>query len=166
MQRTRPRTLALVVVAVTAVGWALFRGLASRGISPPQVPWLVAVVEVVIAGVVLVMGWAVRQYLRGNRPLLDPIRAARTAVLAKASCYTGAILAGWYASQALAVLGDLEFAAQRQRAIVAGVAAVGAVVMVVVGLVVEWWCQVPPPETRLPEDGARPRDPSPDPAST
>jgi Protein of unknown function (DUF3180) len=165
MQRTRIKTLGLVAILVTLGGWLLFRALASRGIVSPPVPWLVVAVEVVIAAVVLTMGWSVRQYLKGKKPDLDPIRAARTAVLAKASCYTGAVLAGWYGAQVLAVLGDLDIASQRARAAAAAVAVVGALVMAAVGLVVEWFCRIPPPEDGAADTGNHSRAPSPDPAA-
>ncbi|WP_454050898.1 DUF3180 domain-containing protein [Cellulomonas sp. Marseille-Q8402] len=154
MQRTRVRTLVLVLVAAAALGWLVVRLLASRGVVLPAVPWAMVAVLVLIAAVVLAMGWSVRQYLRGKHPTLDPMRAARTAVLAKASCYTGALLAGWYAAQVLDVLGDLGIEAQRDRAVAAGLAVLGAVVLAVVGLVVEWFCRVPPPED--PEKAAGP----------
>ncbi|HEY5554592.1 MAG TPA: DUF3180 domain-containing protein [Cellulomonas sp.] len=165
MQRTRIQTLGVVAVLVGLGGWLLFRALASRGVVPPPVPWLVAAVEVVIAAVVLTMGWSVRQYLKGKKPDLDPIRAARTAVLAKASCYTGAVLAGWYGAQVLAVLGDLDIASQRARATAAAVAVVGALVMATVGLVVERFCRIPPPEDGAADTGNHTRAPSPDPAA-
>ena len=165
MQRTRAQTLGIVVLLVALPGWLLFRTLASRGVVQPIVPWLVVAVEVVIAAVVLAMGWSVRQYLKGNKPDLDPIRAARTAVLAKASCYTGAVLAGWYGAQVLAVLGDLDVASQRARAVAAGAATVGALVMAAVGLVVEWFCRIPPPEDGAADSGNHSRAPSPDPAA-
>jgi len=157
MQRTRVRTLLLVAVVAAAVGWLVVRALGSRGIELPQVPWLMVAVLVLIAAVVLAMGWSVRQYLRGKHPTLDPLRAARTAVLAKASCYTGALLAGWYAAQVVDVLGDLGIEAQRDRALSAGLAVLGAVVLAVVGLVVEWICRVPPPEDPEQAPGS-PRD--------
>lgn len=165
MTRTRWQTLVLWAVASTAVSALAVRGLADRGVQTPQVPWLVVAVELTIAAVVLSMGWAVRQFLQGRRPDLSPIRAARTAVLAKASCYTGAVLVGWYGGQVLAVVGDLEIEAQQVRAAAAGLAVVGAVVLAVVGLVVEWFCRVPPPEDGLKDDASRPREPSPDPAA-
>lgn len=144
MQRTCVRTLLLVAAATTGLGWLVVRALASRGWTLPQVPWLMVAVLVLIAAVVLGMGWSVRQYLRGKHPTLDPLRAARTAVLAKAACYTGALLTGWYAAQVLDVLGDLGIEAQRERALSAGLAVLGAVVLAVAGLVVEWICRVPP----------------------
>ncbi|MFI2753095.1 DUF3180 domain-containing protein [Cellulomonas sp. P22] len=163
MQRTRWQTLVLVMLATAGAGWLLLLALENRRITPPQVPWLVMVVEIVIAGVVFAMGWAVRQFLHGKRPTLDPIRAARTAVLAKASCYTGALLTGWYLAQVLLVSGDLDVASQRGRAGAAALAALGGLVLAVVGLVVEWFCRVPPQDG---EDVARRSDPSPGPAAT
>lgn len=146
MQRTRWQTLLTVAATTAALGWLVLRLLDRVAVEPPPVPWLVCLVMLVIAGVVFTMGWQVRQFLGGKRPQLNPIRAARTAVLAKASCYTGALLAGWYLSQVLAVLGDLSIASQRDRAQAAGLAALTAILMAVVGLVVEWFCRVPPPE--------------------
>ncbi len=163
MQRTRWQTLLLIALVTTSAGWLLLVLLESRRVSPPQVPWLVMVVEVVIAAVVFAMGWSVRQFLRGKRPTLDPIRAARTAVLAKASCYTGALLTGWYLAQVLIVAGDLDIASQRGRAGAAALAALGALVLAAVGLIVEWFCQVPPEDG---EDAARRRDHNPGPVAS
>ena len=146
MQRTRWQTLALVTVGVAALTWLGFSTLAGRGGLPPQVPWLVVAVEVLIAAIVFTLGWAVRQFLRGKRPNLDPIRAARTAVLAKASCYTGALLAGWYGGQTVVLVTDLGTHGNGGRAVAAGIATTGAVVLAVVGLVVEWFCRIPPPK--------------------
>jgi hypothetical protein len=156
MQRTRVRTLVLVAVLAAGLGWLLLRVLASRGHMLPQVPWPMVAVLVLIAAVVLGMGWSVRQYLHGKRPDLDPFRAARTAVLAKASCYTGALLTGWYGAQVIDVLGDLAIEAQRERALAAGLAVVGAVLLAVTGLVVEWMCRIPPPEDPDPAGSPHP----------
>ncbi|WP_147795452.1 DUF3180 domain-containing protein [Cellulomonas sp. Y8] len=164
MQRTRVRTLVLVAVVAAAVGWLVVSALGSRGVVLPQVPWLMVGVLVLIAAVVLAMGWSVRQYLRGRHPTLDPMRAARTAVLAKASCYTGALLAGWYAAQVLDVLGDLGIEAQRERALAAGLAVLGALVLAAAGLVVEWICRIPPGDDPEKAPGS-PRDASPDAAA-
>ena len=144
MQRTRRQTLLLVAAVTGLLGWLVLRVLEGQDVRLPPVPWLVVAVLVVISAVVLVMGWAVRQFLQGKRPTLNPIRAARTAVLAKASSYTGALLAGWYAAQVLLVVRDLGFASQRARAISAGCAVLAAVLLALVGLVVEGFCRVPP----------------------
>lgn len=156
MERTRVRTLVLLAVGATALGWLVVRVLGSQGVVLPAVPWAMVGVLVLIAAVVLGMGWSVRQYLRGKHPTLDPLRAARTAVLAKASCYTGALLAGWYAAQVVDVLGDLGIESQRDRALSAGLAVLGAVVLAAVGLLVEWFCRIPPPEDPEPAPGVAP----------
>lgn len=153
MQRTRWQTLLLVAAATGLTSWLVLRILARQGLRVPPVPWLVIAVMLVIAGTVFTMGWAVRQFLRGKRPTLDPIRAARTAVLAKASAYTGSLLTGWYAAQVLLVVGDLEIASFRDRAVAAALAALAAVILAVVGLVVEWFCRVPPPTDKPAEAG-------------
>ena len=50
-----------------------------------------------------------RRFLRGEatRPL-SPLRAMRTLVLAQAAALTGALVAGWYAAQALVLLPDAD----------------------------------------------------------
>jgi hypothetical protein len=149
MRRTRWQTLVGVAAAITVLVWFVLWLLEGQGVTPPPVSPLVVAVLLVISAVVLRMGWAVRQFLRGKRPDLDPLRAARTAVLAKASCYTGASLVGWYAAQVLIVIGDLDIEPRRDRAIAAAIAAAGSAALAVVGLVVEHLCRVPPP----PKDG-------------
>ena len=160
MRRTRWQTLVAIAAGVALATWPVLRVLEGQGVTPPPVPWTVFFVCLVIAAVVLRMGWAVRQFLRGDRPDLDPIRAARTAVLAKASCHTGAILLGWYVAQVLLVLGDLEIEPRRDRAVAAGIAALGALVVAVVGLVVEHMCQVPPPSDDAGEEAPDGADPA------
>lgn len=74
--------------------------------------------------------------------------------MAKAAAYTGALLAGRYAAAVIVVLPQLEVEARRDQAIVSGVAALAAVGLAVVGLVVEKFCQLPPPD-----DGAEDAEP-------
>ena len=158
MGRTRSSTLALVAAATGAVTWGVLSLLDSRGTHLAPVLWVVAPILVVVAALVLWAASAVRSFLRGRRPSLDPIRAARTAALAKASSLTGALLAGWYAGQALLTLPHLQVEAQQGRAWSAGAAAVAAVVLAVAGLVAERFCELPPPgdgePTQMREDGA------------
>lgn len=138
-----PRLLA-IAAAVAVVGWLLLRMWEMRGFVVPTVPWLVVLVMLAIAATVLSLGWSVRQFQRGKRPGLDPLRAARTAVLAKAACYTGTILTGWYGAQVLLVIGELDIAARRDKAVMAAIAVVAAVVLAVSGYVVERFCRIPP----------------------
>lgn len=158
MGRTRVSTLALVAAATGALTWGLLSLLEGRGTHLGPVLWVVGPALLVLAVLVLWAASAVRSYLRGRRPSLDPLRAARTAALAKAAALTGALLTGWYAGQVLLTLAHLQIEAQQGRAWSAGAATVGAVVLAVVGLVAERFCELPPPGdgegARMREDGA------------
>ena len=154
MAATRWQALVLACLGAGTVGWLVWRTVIGQGGSPPQVPWTVAAVLAVLAGIVLWLGFAVRAYQRGKRPDLDPIRAARTAVLAKAACYSGALLAGWYGAQSLVLVGDLANEPLRSGALSAGAATLAAVALAVVGVVVERFCRLPPPS-----DGERAGNP-------
>ena len=162
MRRSRWQTLLGVALVVGVAAALITNWLDRQGPGMPHVPWLVVAVELLIAGVVFSMGWAVRQFLHGKRPGLDPIRAARTAVLAKAACYTGAILTGWYGGQVVTYLVDRAIPANASRAGSAAVAAGGAVVLAGVGLLVEWFCRVPPHD----DEKERERGSAPDPAAS
>lgn len=153
MAATRWQAVALAVLGVGAVSWFVWTTVVGRGGLPPSVPWTVAAVLLVLAGIVLRLGLAVRQYQRGKKPNLDPLRAARTAVLAKASAYTGGILTGWYAAQTLVLLMDLANEPLRAGALSAGGGTLAAVVLAVVGLVVERFCRLPPPSDEAQAEG-------------
>jgi len=146
MRRTPWSRLLIVALLSTAVAAAGLRIAESRGATLLPVPPVAWLAVLLIAAVVLGLGWNVRQYTRGKRPGLDVLLAARTVVLATASTYTGALLTGWYAAQVLLTLGDLQIAGRRDVAISAAVAVGAAVLLAVVGLVVERWCEVPPPD--------------------
>lgn len=144
MRRTPVGSLIAVLVAVAVVGWLVLRALEARSVYLPVVPWLVDIAILALAGAVFSAGWAVRSYQKGKRPSLDGVRAARTLVLAKAAALTGALLGGWYLAQVLVVLGDLAIEPRRERAVAAGIAVLCSVVLAVVGLVVEKFCELPP----------------------
>lgn len=153
MQPVRISRLLALALAVALGGWAVLLVLAPQGIRPGPVPVLADAVVLVIAAGTLVAGFRVRSYLRGRRPGLDPVVAARTAVLAQAAALTGALLVGWYGAQVLVAVGDLEIAAFAARARAAGAAVLCALVLGVVGVVVERWCRIDSPHDDEPGDG-------------
>lgn len=146
MRRTPVARLLLVAALSTAVAAAGLRIAESRGVSILPIPALAWLVILLIAAVVGGLGWNVRQYTRGKRPGLDVLVAARTVVLATASTYTGALLTGWYAAQILVTLGDLQIESRRDVAVSAVIAVGAAIVLAIVGVVVERWCEVRPPD--------------------
>ncbi|GAB2471722.1 DUF3180 domain-containing protein [Xylanimonas ulmi] len=155
MRRTPIRLLILTAAGVTLLGMLLLRVLDAQGVRVPRVAWVEYVAVLTLAVLIFWLGWAVRSYQKGSKPDLDPVRAARTFVLAKAGALTGAILVGRYLAAALDVVGDIQIESQRDRAIAAGVAVLCSVVLVVVGLVVEKFCELPPPDDDVERDGER-----------
>lgn len=133
---------AMLVAGLLGAGGSI---LALRGgAAPAHVPWTTLLVGVVMGAVALGMAWPVRQMKLGKRKAIDPTRAVRTAMLAQASAYAGALLAGMYGGFALVLLRDWSHEPRRDAAIAAGLAALGGLVMVAAGVVAEWWCRITP----------------------
>lgn len=143
MTATKARTLVLLAVVGGVLGWSVTRVLESGGTTMP-LPMTALAAMLVIAVAVLVVGIPVRRWNRGDRSRrLDPLRAARTAVLAKAASHSGALLAGWYVGQGLTLVADLHIEPRRERLIASGLAVVSAGLMVTAGLITERWCRLP-----------------------
>lgn len=156
MRRTSIRTLLVVLVGVALVGALILRMLEAQGIYLPRVTWVEGAAILVLAVAIFWSGWAVRSYQKGNKPDLDPLRAARTFVLAKAGALTGALLGGRYLAEVLVLVGQLGIEARRERAIAAAIAFGCALILVVVSLVVEKFCELPPPDDAESEHSADP----------
>ncbi len=145
MTPTKPQTLLLIALVTTVLGFALARVWEAAGARPLPVPWTAVLGMLVIAVAVLVVTWPVRRWNAGHRDRrLDPLRAARSVVLAKAASMCGALLGGWYLGQALVVLGDLGIEPRRERFAAAVLSVLAAVAVLVAGLVAERWCRLPP----------------------
>jgi hypothetical protein len=149
---------AAVLAAFTAaIGWLLLDLWSSQGGRMPPESYVAAVAIVVVAAVVLVLGWEVRRSVRGERkPPMNPLAAARVAVLSKAAVYAGAVLTGWYAALGLSVLDDAT-GLRRERLLASAAAAVASAVLVVAGLLAQRWCRLPP-DDEDPDQGAQDAD--------
>jgi hypothetical protein len=147
------------------VGFALFltgivalltRRWMQDGNFPPAVPAFAIVLIVVLGGVVLWFGAAVRRYQRGNKADLNAIRATRTLALAQAAALTGAALIGLYAGQALGLAPDWDL--QTSKRLLWGYAGglLAAGWLVGAGLVAQSWCRIPPREGETSRDAKPP----------
>ena len=90
------------------------------------------------------MGIPIKKWNEGDRSrVLDPLKAARVAIMAKAAALAGASLTGWYAGSAVYLLTT---AGGARSSTGAGMllAVASAAVLMIVGLVVESYCQLPP----------------------
>ncbi|MEE6273600.1 DUF3180 domain-containing protein [Georgenia sp. MJ206] len=144
MQRTRWQNLALIALVVGAVSLMVLRTVTTRGHSPVPVPVTTWVGLAVVAVAVLLLGRAVRRFTAGQPTRMDALRAARVAVLAKASSLSGSALAGYFAAQVLVSLTNLGAPMLETQAWSAGIALLASLALVVVAVVVESWCEVPP----------------------
>ncbi|WP_430868354.1 DUF3180 domain-containing protein [Demequina aurantiaca] len=154
------RRIVLVMAGVGAVAWIAARIGLSRGATPVSVPWTVAVVCLALAGVALVLAWAVRQYKRGKRPNLSGLRAARTAAFAQASAYAGAVVAGVYGGYAAALVDMWAHAPRRETAISALIAVLGGLALLGAGVLAEHWCKTDPSDDDGPDNDARGASPA------
>ncbi len=143
-------TLALVGTVAAVVALVAFAGLrfwVGGGHSGPEVSWGGAVLLLCMAVGVYVLGLPVRRYLlgrpnaRGRRPM-TALRAWRTLVLAQAAALTGAAASGWYLAQGLVLLPNLDVPTVRSQGLRVLALLVGAVAIVVAGLLVQRMCRL------------------------
>ena len=158
----RPTTWRLLL-GLAAIGfvvtWAVLTVGESRNGTIPDIPWPSAVVLGVFGGAVLVVALALRPRLRG-RPGHDPVNpivAARFAVLALACSRAGALFVGVYAAFLAQALTDLSIGFRRHLALVSGACVLASLLVVVAGLVLERLLRLPepPPGEDQPEGSAR-----------
>ncbi|WP_298416410.1 DUF3180 domain-containing protein [Brevibacterium sp.] len=144
MQRTSSSTLVVWAVIGTVLAVVVDVVLESQGFSLPGLPWSAVIGMLVLAAILLVLGWPIKKWNDGDRTKeIDPIQAARVAVMAKASALTGAGLAGWYLGNA----GYYFLSAPGIRNDLAAgmlIAMIAAAALMIVGLIVEGFCEIPP----------------------
>jgi hypothetical protein len=140
------------------VGLAVATGVLVGGVltltrpAVPAVPWTLPAALAVIALGVLVAALSFRRRLlgaAGARPY-DPLHAARMVVLAKACSHGGALLGGGYAGLGVALLLRSASPLRRLDALLSGLAALAALGLVLVGLLLERFCRIPPPGDERP----------------
>ena len=144
MQRTSSSTLAVWAVIGTVLAIVADVVLESQGFSLPGLPWFAVIGMLVLSAILLLLGWPIKKWNDGDRTKeIDPLQAARVAIMAKASALTGAGLCGWYLGNA----GYYFLSAPGIRNDIAAgmlVAMISAAVLMIVGMIVEVFCEIPP----------------------
>ncbi|MCM1013616.1 MULTISPECIES: DUF3180 domain-containing protein [unclassified Brevibacterium] len=144
MQRTSSGMLVIWATVGVVLGVLVDVLLENQGFALPGQPWLPIIGMLILAVVLLVLGYPIKRWNEGDRTReIDPLRAARVAVMAKASALTGAGLAGWYLGNAAYFF----FSAPGIRNdLAAGMlfAALAAAALMIVGIIVEIFCTLPP----------------------
>lgn len=149
--RPTSRWLLVAIAALGAAsGWALVLAIEARGGVAPMVSWLTAAAWGFLALLLFVAARNTHQRLQVRRERMDPSRAVFLLLFGKASAFVGALCAGVYAGFALSFLDAVRSSGPRNRVVIAGAAAVLAVLVVVAGLLLERACRIP----EDPEDSA------------
>jgi hypothetical protein len=156
MTRTRSTTLIALLLAGAAVGWFAENALLMSGRALLIPPLTLGATLLIVGIVLLALARPIRRSTLGRAPgRVDPFRATRVVLLAKASALAGALLTGVTGGVLAFVLARPVLPGASSVALaVAGT--VGAVVLLVAGLVAEHWCTVPPGD----RDDRRPGDPA------
>ncbi|MEA9984928.1 DUF3180 domain-containing protein [Subtercola sp. RTI3] len=144
MKRTRPITLVLLVIGGAFVGFFIEVGLASAGRPIIALPLSLSITLVAAGAIVVTLAVPIARAIRGtNQAPINPFRAMRTVVLAKASSLVGALIAGLGVGVVVYLL---------SRAVVPAVsslwlsfaAAIAGAILLACGLVAEKLCTLPP----------------------
>jgi Protein of unknown function (DUF3180) len=142
--RTRASTLILLAILGAALGWFLQVVLVGLGRPAIVPPLTLGTVLALIGVIVVILALPIRRVVKGTATApVDPFYATRIVVLAKASSISGGLLGG-------AAVGILAFLLT--RSVVPGVSSVtmsaatvvGAVILLVAGLIAEKMCTLPP----------------------
>jgi hypothetical protein len=159
MKRTRPVSLVLFAAIGGALVWLVEIALIASGRPVAVPPGTLALALGVIGVLDLLLAVPIRRAVRdGQRGKIDPFYATRVAMLSKASSLAGSLVTG-------VGLGIVIFLSTRSVLAVGSIlmavaTVVGAVVLLVAGLIAEHLCSIPPDDDDKVEDGpatVRPR---------
>jgi hypothetical protein len=156
MKPINPVRLLLIGLVLTVAGWSATVVTTRYSMATPVLPATALATMAVIVGITLVLGIRVLRWRNSTKrkKALDPILAARTLVLAQACAYAGTVLLGWHAGIFLDQLRIWNLRSDQGITWVAIAVAGGGLVMIVVGLLVERFCKIPPEDTdAAPGDG-------------
>lgn len=143
MRRTGVGLPAALAIGGAALGWLLEVALAAGGLAALVPPYSLPITVLAIGAAVVAAGWPIRQLLRGKRRRVDPFRAMRVLLLAKASTLAGCLLGGVAVGIGVyllsrPVLPPVASLVSTAITVLACAALVGC------GLLVERWCRLPP----------------------
>jgi len=140
----RTRVLLAAAVITGVLTWVVLDVVDPTAVSVP-LPWTVPVLLVALSCSVLSVGRPVRRWNQGHRDRpLDPLRAARTVVVAQAAGVTGAALAGAYGGLVALLVPMVQIEVRLDRLLLGLAAMAASLLLLVAGVVVERWCRLPP----------------------
>jgi Protein of unknown function (DUF3180) len=142
----RPLLLLGITVLLALVGWFATLLAGRYGLGTPVLPLTGLVTMGVIVVLTLVLGIRVLRWRNSEKRKkpLNPFVAVWTLVLAQACAYTGAVLLGWHAGIFLDQLRLWSVRSGQALTWQALAMAGGGLAMIIVGLLVERFCRIPP----------------------
>ena len=151
MKPINPLRLLLICVILAVAGWSATVVTSRYSMATPVLPATALATMGVIVIITLVLGIRILRWRNSREPnskakkkQLDPLLAARTLVLAQACAYAGTVLLGWHAGIFLDQLRIWSLRSDQGITWLALAMAGGGLVMIVVGLIVERFCRIPP----------------------
>ncbi|KNH22478.1 membrane protein [Arthrobacter sp. ZBG10] len=149
MKPLSPVRLLLIVVILAVAGWSATVVTGRYSMATPVLPATALATMGVIVVITLVLGIRVLRWRNSTtkKTVLDPLLAARTLVLAQACAYAGTVLLGWHVGIFLDQLRIWTLRSNQGITWLALAMAGGGLVMIVVGLLVERFCRIPPEDT-------------------
>lgn len=151
MKRTRPTSLIGLGVLGLVIGFLGELAAAGMGIAVFVPPVTLPITLVAVAIILVAFAVPIRRSVRGRSSRrIDPFQAMRIVVLAKACSLSGALLTG-------AGVGILVFLLTRDvlpssnAILLTALGTAGAVVLLVAGLISEFFCSLPPDTDDEPE---------------
>ncbi|NHI16225.1 DUF3180 family protein [Microbacterium excoecariae] len=156
MRRTSAVTLVACAAGGLVAGYVLDLALVSAGRSTFSPSVMLPILLVLLGAACVGFAWSVRRAVTSPKaPRVDPFRAVRIAVLAKASSMVGALVAGAAAGLILFLL---------TRPVVPGIGsmasviatAIGGAVLVVLAVIAEYLCTLPKDPDDRESDSAEP----------
>lgn len=136
----------LVAVVSAVLGWLGTFFAAESGWPAPVLGYTAVITLGAVIILELILG--IRVLKDRQRPVADrmnPVAAARTLVLAQAGTYAGAVIGGWHLGMLVQRLPQAGFGSGVVTE--ATVQVITALMLVIVGFVVEQWCRIPPEDT-------------------
>jgi hypothetical protein len=151
MKPINPLRLLLIGIILAVAGWAATVVTSRYSMATPVLPATALATMGVIVAITLILGIRVLRWRNSitnanakKKTVLDPLLAARTLVLAQACAYAGTVLLGWHVGIFLDQLRIWSLRSDQGITWLALAMAGGGLVMIVVGLLVERFCKIPP----------------------
>lgn len=146
MSSLRVGWVVVVVIATAILGWLGAFFAAESGWPVPVLGFTAVVTLAAVIVLELILG--IRVLKDRQRPVADrmnPVAAARTLVLAQAGTYAGAAIGGWHAGLLVHRVPAAGFGSGVVTE--ATVQVITALILVIVGFIVEQWCRIPPEDS-------------------